>query len=122
LQRWEFSGLLVCADMGMSAPACTQYGMHIPFPMLHLNFQIPPLSRSILSPCKLQLNGSRIWLGERAAAPGGAEHLTIGTDRVQQAGDFAQTVVLRQCSALLTICRSPFQGLRAPPLPDDFGL
>ena len=95
--------------------------MHIPFLRLQFNFLMPLLSRSIHFPCKLQLNGSRIWLEERAAAPGGAEHLTIGTDRVQQAGDFAQTAVLRQCSALLTICRSPFQGLRAPPFPDDFG-
>ena len=64
--------------------------MHIPFLLLHLSFLMPPLSRSIHSPCKLQLNGSRIWLGERAAAPGGAERPIIGTDWVQQAGNFAQ--------------------------------
>ena len=68
--------------------------MHIPFLRLQLNFLMPLLSRSTHFLCKLPPNGSRIWLEVRAAAPGGAEHLTIGTDRVQQAGDIAQTAVL----------------------------
>ena len=80
--------------MGTSAQECTQCGMHSLFLRLQFSFLMPLLSRFTRILCKLQLNGSRIWLEVRAAAPGGAEHLTIGTDRVQQAGDIAQTAVL----------------------------